>query len=324
MIKTSSSKIVGYFLTALFISIFIYMIDWKVSFKILFAVNLQSIAIYFVLISTSLIIRCCKYKIIFGNEYKWIETGYIYFMSKAGGSITPGTLGAFSPLIYKEYRKKKIGFAIIADKILEFYFLILIGFIGMVILQNMSPPLIILSGLCLLIMTCFIFLLRNNSLWKYILTVITNFDNNTSGQLSSSIQKKFKLLISTIEKTSFEITKLGKKYLYLFLLTFLAYLLSIAAIKILFLAFSIDIGLYLLLEVIALSGLIMVISLIPAGIGITEISILIILENYGINRNAFASYALAARFLNLSFLFIYYFVFYLLFEIFIKRKAENL
>lgn len=54
------------------------------------------------------------------------------FISKAGGNLTPGRLGEFSPLLFKDTRSSKVGAWILLDRLLEATATLLLGLIGFV------------------------------------------------------------------------------------------------------------------------------------------------------------------------------------------------
>jgi uncharacterized membrane protein len=60
------------------------------------------------------------------------EITKLAFLSKAGGNLTPGHLGEFSPLLLQQFRSAKTGAWILFDRLLEAAATLILGVIGIV------------------------------------------------------------------------------------------------------------------------------------------------------------------------------------------------
>ena len=54
------------------------------------------------------------------------------FLSKAGGNLTPGRLGEFSPLLMQQFRTSKVGAWIFLDRMLEAIATLMLGLVGII------------------------------------------------------------------------------------------------------------------------------------------------------------------------------------------------
>jgi len=308
--KKSVSVVLGVGFVALFVS----MVDWKGAAHFLRVLAPSRVALYSALILIAYGIGCARYRLIVGNRYSWRKTGYLYFLSKTGGSLTPGRIGDFSPFLVETYRHKEVLLAILLDKIIEFYLLLFFGFIGFLALRNLPAPLPLALILLFSAVTLVFLSLNRNGFWKRL-----DDSAQRGGTVPPGLMKRLLMKFTGMaEKASFEIRRMGPRYYLLPALAVVSYCISLIAVMLLLKAFSITMSPFLIAETIAVSGLIMILSLVPSGLGISEVTLLLIVEQYGVAREPFAAYCLTTRFLNLALLFVPYLAFG-----FLNRKAKD-
>lgn len=76
-----------------------------------------------------LLIRIAKWKIVLPYEPGVVK---LAFLSKAGGNLTPGRVGEFSPLLMERYRSSRTGAWIVLDRLFEAAATLVLGVLGLV------------------------------------------------------------------------------------------------------------------------------------------------------------------------------------------------
>jgi uncharacterized protein (TIRG00374 family) len=309
-------SIVSYMLCGIFVIAFIVAVDWKKAYLVIGSMPSLGLALYCLAITATMGIGWCRYKVIIGGNLTWKTTGYLYFLSKAGGSMTPARIGDFVPMIYKEFRTGEIFSAIIIDKVLELYCMFFFGCIGLFGLRNLPAPATIAVGCGFTVLTALFILLCNRSLWDQLVGFVQRRNAGIRNPALRYMHSAVCKVLVLAQKASSVVARLGWKYLILIGLAFCSYALSLIAAKILFSACSISISLFLILELMTVSGLVTIFSFIPGGVGVSEVSLLLLLSLYGVSRESFAAYAVMSRSINILILIGLYVVFVFL----VKQK----
>ncbi|HUI90806.1 MAG TPA: lysylphosphatidylglycerol synthase transmembrane domain-containing protein [Chitinivibrionales bacterium] len=301
--KISIKTIVGFVLLVIFTVLFVRIVNWKIVWTVLGSMKALPLIECVLLMIFSFGVGIFRYKLIIGASIPLKEVAYVYFLSKTGGSLTPARLGDFAPFLLKEYRVKEIGLAIIVDKMVEFYMQLLFGVIGLLVLQNLSLTGILFSCSVFTGISGAFFLLGNNAFWRAVLQrILDGLEHECHGTFFS-LRKAFCTLLSFAEKVSYEVKKLGKRYFVIMALSIISYIFLVVLTRILLEESSAHISIFLLFEMITLSGVIMVLSFVPLGLGITEVTLLYLLHHYGVTKEAFAAFAVSSRSLTLLTLF---------------------
>jgi uncharacterized protein (TIRG00374 family) len=319
--RISFKNIFGYLFLFVFCLLFIKIIDWGKALAVLAAAPKGSLILGMLLMIATFFIGILRYKLIIGDTVGPLETGYIYFLSKTGGSLTPARIGDFAPFLVRDYRKKEIGLAVVADKIVEFYLQLLFGFVGLLMLQNLPISLVALAAAVFITVSLSFSLLWNNPFWQKCSRWSSGQVRNTHGRISMFLYHVFDSVFSLAEKSSYEIRMLGVRYVLVVVLSITSYGVLLLLTNILLVATSVHISLFLLMEIIALSGIIMIFSLVPLGLGITEVALLFILVRYGVNKDAFAAFALCSRTLTIVTLFGCYCIMFLVMRLYRNKAA---
>ncbi|MFH0921492.1 MAG: lysylphosphatidylglycerol synthase transmembrane domain-containing protein [Fibrobacterota bacterium] len=304
-------KVAGYILCTAMTAAFIYIVDWDRALGLISALSRLSLGLFCALTILSLAIGLIRFRMILGNVFGLKRTAYVYFLSKTGGSLTPGRVGDFAPFFEKEYRRKETAFAILLDKTVEFYALLFVGTAGILLMNNLPLPLILCAVITFALATAFMLLLRRQPLWERAHQAVSIRFSSESGS-RAFLARLLTGFFSMAEKVSFETLRIGVRYPAALGMSALSFSVTIVATQVLLRACSIDISYFLLLEMMTLSGLLMVISFIPSGFGIVELSLLYVMTRYGVDKNAFGAYAVVARFLGLALPFTLYLTAFLL------------
>jgi uncharacterized protein (TIRG00374 family) len=318
--RISFKNVFGYFFLFVFCLLFVKIIDWGKALAVLETAPKGSLVLGTLLMIATFFIGILRYKLIIGDTLGPLETGYIYFLSKTGGSLTPARIGDFAPFLVRDYRKKEIGLAVVADKIVEFYLQLLFGFVGLLMLRNLPISLMALASTVFIAVSLAFSLLWNNPFWQKLSRWSSGQVQITHGRILFFLYHILDLLFSLAEKSSYEIRILGFRYVLVVMLSITSFGVLLLLTNILLVATSVHISLFLLMEIIALSGIIMIFSLVPLGLGITEVALLYILVRYGVNKDAFAAFALCSRTLTIATLFGCYCIMFMVMR-FYRNKA---
>jgi uncharacterized protein (TIRG00374 family) len=294
-------KTIPYAIAVVFALLFIRAVDWRHAFSLLRALDKFAVGAYLVFILVSYLLGAVKYGLIIRGSLPDRKTLYLYFMSKTSGSLTPGRIGDFIPLLSPDFRNKGVAMALFLDKILEFLMLLIFGCAGLAVLKNLPTGILQLwlsGGLACIV---FLFLLRRNRFWRFLSAKIPADDDS-----SPHFRRLAGRAVAFIEKVSYETGMLGNHFYLLLGLTCLTYSLSAAASFVLFHACGLPVPLYMVFELIAVSGLVSLLSFTPSGIGPADLSVLYILQFYGMSAEAFGAYTVVTRTVNLSLLAVPY------------------
>ncbi len=77
-------------------------------------------------------IRAAKWRIVLGPQQ---SAARLFFISKAGGAISPGRVGELAPLLFRQHRSAHLGAWIVADRLLEGGSTIGLGLAGLLLSQ---------------------------------------------------------------------------------------------------------------------------------------------------------------------------------------------
>jgi uncharacterized protein (TIRG00374 family) len=84
------------------------------------------------------------------------EITRLAFLSKAGGNLSPGRIGEFSPLLLQRFRSHKIGAWILLDRLLEAAATLILGLIGILAVVGIADGNVLLIASCALLLAILI------------------------------------------------------------------------------------------------------------------------------------------------------------------------
>lgn len=103
----------------------------------------------------ALSLRIAKWKIVLPNDTGVVK---LAFLSKAGGNLTPGRVGEFSPLLMEKYRSARTGAWIALDRLLEAAATLVLGVLGLIavlgVVQGQALLVISVAILAGIVLTC--------------------------------------------------------------------------------------------------------------------------------------------------------------------------
>jgi hypothetical protein len=113
---------------------------------------------------TSIFIRLLKWRYMVDSR----PITQLYFMSKAGGALTPSRVGELSPLLLEKYRTPRVAAWIVVDRLMEIAATLAIGALGAMTLGANGAgllPAVGLAGLVFVLIPTLIMTRRNLFTW---------------------------------------------------------------------------------------------------------------------------------------------------------------
>lgn len=214
------------------------------------AANVLAIAAMAGCIVAGFFVRILKWRYALGPR---APVAPAFFLSKTAGSWSPARLGEFSPLVLRSFRTARVGVWIGADRILEAGMTVAMGLWGFSAVGLM--PWCLFSLLCLA-----------GALGCVAAIYLARRMERTSSDDGESRVTRFAAFVSRVRD---ELAGLGAKLLLLLVLTFVAKLLDLAGVILLYSAFDAEVGWALAAAVRGAHG---VLSVMPDATGVPYVA----------------------------------------------------
>lgn len=248
-------------------AVFLYRVGWQNIQSSLDQLQYSYLVALVIAEAIALWIRIGKWHIALRPEP---DITRLCFLSKAGGNLTPGRLGEFSPLLLKHFRSAKIGAWIFLDRLLEASSTLLLGLIGLIMVIGLVSGNIILYAsvalLALIVAVSYVLMQE-----RYILKL------QALTQFVPLLDKPFALLLSV----SSELQTLRPKIPSLFSLSLIATMVDIVV------AYCIcrSLGFHVAFQVLALTqvthAVVSIIPFTPNATGVPYLAAATILYQFG-------------------------------------------
>ena len=149
---------------ALYLGIIAY-IGWHRIEDALASIDPKMLACAVGVCALSLWVRALKWRLMLGAGQKAVG---LFFLSKAGGGMSPGRVGELAPMMLKKHRTPRMGAWIVTDRLLEIAATLGLGLFGLLALRipKGAIALTFAAAMCVLVIAPFFVLTRRRAfLW---------------------------------------------------------------------------------------------------------------------------------------------------------------
>jgi len=172
----------------------VWYLGWQRVGSALASVNLKMLLAAAAASALMLWFRSAKWRLALGRDSNAVA---LYFISKAGGGMSPGRVGEFAPLLLRKHRTTRVGAWIVIDRLLEGFATIGLGLVGLVWLGIPEQRMAITFGAAMVVLVVIpLFVLTRDKLF------LRMVDKTPEGSLRHRV-------VSLMARTSAEIRCLG-------------------------------------------------------------------------------------------------------------------
>lgn len=232
----------------------------------------------FSLIFVKNLIRFSKFIFSLHQYYSNIDILNIYLISKVSGNLSPARIGEFVPLLKKNFRKKEVAYFLFLDRFNEIFSTCLLGVLGSILYLSRSQydklKVVVLIGA----ITFLCAVMSYRIIMFIVIKKIKKLKNQ--GKYRIFLNKMIRGL-NLFRKS----IKYFKQYFFLvFLISVLATSVDFIAVKILFFGFGVNVPVSYIAFVWFISSIVAILSFIPNGLGVADVSTTLLYVKYGIEK----------------------------------------